>query len=229
MPANTPNFNLPYPLDTDALADGAQEIENLATTIDTTFVDLKGGTTDQYLAKNSNTDIDYKWVTFPDVGIPDYWTVRDSDATAALSVNLFESAADTFTCALDKTYYFIGQVIVTRSGASATFDLDLNFDDPTKADVTWNYSSWMGNSLFRSGTNITTDSETVIAATANNHTYTINFEGIIRTDATGAVMTITPKVTGTAGTVQPRSDSWMRVTKLNDSRTAITATTGGWA
>lgn len=229
MPGSTTNFNFPYPLDTDPLADGAQEIQNLADDLDTTLVDLKGGTTDQYLAKNSNTDMDYKWVTFPAVGIPDYWTMRDSDATAALSVNLFESAADTFTCELNKTYYFKGQVIVTRAGASATFDLDLNFDDPTKADVTWNYNSWMGDSLFRSGTNITTDSETVIAATANNFEYTVNFEGIIRTDATGAVMTITPKVTGSAGTVQPKADSWMKIAKLADSRTAVTATTGGWA
>lgn len=229
MPGSTTNFNFPYPLDTDPLADGAQEIQNLADDLDTTLVDLKGGTTDQYLAKNSNTDMDYKWVTFPAVGIPDYWTMRDSDATAALSVNLFESAADTFTCELNKTYYFKGQVIVTRAGASATFDLDLNFDDPTKADVTWNYNSWKGDSLFRSGTNITTDSETVIAATANNFEYTVNFEGIIRTDATGSVMTITPKVTGSAGTVQPQSDSWMKIAKLADSRTAVTATTGGWA
>lgn len=62
MPGSTTNFNFPYPLDTDPLADGAQEIQNLADDLDTTLVDLKGGTTDQVLAKNSNTDMDFKWV-----------------------------------------------------------------------------------------------------------------------------------------------------------------------
>ena len=62
MPGSTTNFGFEYPLDTDPLADGAQEIQNFAETADTTFVDLKGGTTDQLLAKNSNTDMDYKWV-----------------------------------------------------------------------------------------------------------------------------------------------------------------------
>jgi hypothetical protein len=62
MPGSTTNFGFEYPLDTDPLADGAQEIQNFAETADTTFADLKGGTTDQVLAKNSNTDMDFKWV-----------------------------------------------------------------------------------------------------------------------------------------------------------------------
>jgi hypothetical protein len=62
MPGNTPNFGFEYPLDTDNLSDGAQSIEDFATLADTTFVDLKGGTSNQLLAKNSNTDMDYKWV-----------------------------------------------------------------------------------------------------------------------------------------------------------------------
>lgn len=87
MPSNTPNFGLPYPLDTDPLADGAQEIENLATTIDTDFADLLGGTTDQLLAKNSNTDMDFKWVASPtsppggtfDVPSANYFGARTSN------------------------------------------------------------------------------------------------------------------------------------------------------
>lgn len=72
MPGTTTNFGFPYPLDTDALADGAQEIQNLADDLDTTLVDLKGGTSGQYLAKNSNTDMDFVWstVTLPAVPTP---------------------------------------------------------------------------------------------------------------------------------------------------------------
>jgi hypothetical protein len=62
MPSTTPNFGFEYPLSTDNLSDGAQSIQDFATTADTTFIDLKGGTSNQLLAKNSNTDMDYKWV-----------------------------------------------------------------------------------------------------------------------------------------------------------------------
>jgi len=61
--ANTTNFNWETPDDTDLVKDGAAAIRTLGSAIDTSLVDLKGGTTDQVLAKNSNTDMDFKWVT----------------------------------------------------------------------------------------------------------------------------------------------------------------------
>jgi|688.fasta_scaffold170016_4 hypothetical protein len=63
---NTTNFNFPTPADTDLVKDGALAIRNLGNSIDTTFVDLKGGTTGQVLSKNSNTDLDYAWVAQDD-------------------------------------------------------------------------------------------------------------------------------------------------------------------
>lgn len=62
MPSTTPNFGFEYPLSSDNLSDGAQSIQDFATTADTTFADLLGGTTDQILAKNSNTNMDFKFV-----------------------------------------------------------------------------------------------------------------------------------------------------------------------
>jgi len=69
------------------LADGAQEIQNFAETADTTFADLLGGTTDQVLAKNSNTNMDFKWVT-PTSAVPafpyqslDYYPPVAEDST----------------------------------------------------------------------------------------------------------------------------------------------------
>jgi len=59
----TTNFGLDTPDDTDLVKDGAAAIRTLGSSIDTSFVDLKGGTTDQVLAKNSGTDLDFKWVT----------------------------------------------------------------------------------------------------------------------------------------------------------------------
>jgi hypothetical protein len=64
MPTTT-NFGWTTPADTDLVKDGAAAIRTVAGNIDTSLLDLKGGTTGQYLAKNSNTDLDYVWSTLP--------------------------------------------------------------------------------------------------------------------------------------------------------------------
>ena len=63
---NTTNFNWPTPADTDLVKDGAAAIRNLGNGVDTSFLDLKGGTSGQVLSKNSNTDLDFTWVTTDD-------------------------------------------------------------------------------------------------------------------------------------------------------------------
>ena len=60
--ANTTNFGWETPDDTDLVKDGAAAIRTLGSAIDTSLVDLKGGTTGQILSKNSNTDLDYTWI-----------------------------------------------------------------------------------------------------------------------------------------------------------------------
>ena len=65
--ATTTNFGWETPDDTDLVKDGAAAMRTLGNSIDTSFVDLKGGTTGQVLAKASNTDLDYTWTT-PQVG-----------------------------------------------------------------------------------------------------------------------------------------------------------------
>jgi hypothetical protein len=63
MATTTPNFSWPVPTSTDLVKDGATAIEALGDSIDASLVDLKGGTTGQVLSKNSNTDMDFIWVT----------------------------------------------------------------------------------------------------------------------------------------------------------------------
>jgi len=58
----TSNFGWTTPADTDLVKDGASAIRTLANGIDTSLVDLKGGTTGQILSKASNTDLDYTWI-----------------------------------------------------------------------------------------------------------------------------------------------------------------------
>jgi hypothetical protein len=65
--ATTTNFGWETPDDTDLVKDGASAMRTLGNSIDSSFVDLKGGTSGQMLTKASNTDLDYTWVT-PEIG-----------------------------------------------------------------------------------------------------------------------------------------------------------------
>jgi len=59
--ATTTNFGWETPDDTDLVKDGAAAIRTALGGVDTSFVDLKGGTTGQVLSKASNTDLDFVW------------------------------------------------------------------------------------------------------------------------------------------------------------------------
>jgi hypothetical protein len=85
--ATTTNFNWSTPDDTALVKDGAAAIRTLGSSIDTSFVDLKGGTTGQVLAKASGTDLDFTWATDAS-GIPATIFDAKGDIIAA-------SAADT--------------------------------------------------------------------------------------------------------------------------------------
>ena len=63
MPTTTTNFGWTVPADTDLVKDGAAAIRTALGGVDTSMVDLKGGTTGQILSKTSNTDLDFTWAT----------------------------------------------------------------------------------------------------------------------------------------------------------------------
>jgi hypothetical protein len=60
--ATTTNFGWTTPDDTSLVKDGAAAIRTLGQSIDTSMMDLEGGTTGQVLSKASNTDMDFTWV-----------------------------------------------------------------------------------------------------------------------------------------------------------------------
>ena len=64
--ATTTNFGWETPDDTDLVKDGAAAIRTALGGVDTSFVDLKGGTTGQVLSKATNTDLDFTWVAQDD-------------------------------------------------------------------------------------------------------------------------------------------------------------------
>jgi hypothetical protein len=63
----TSNFNWQMPTNTDLVYQLPADFEVFGQAVDTSLADLKGGTSGQVLAKNSNTDMDFVWIT-NDVG-----------------------------------------------------------------------------------------------------------------------------------------------------------------
>jgi hypothetical protein len=127
----TSNFGWTTPADTDLVKDGAAAIRTLGNGIDTSFLDLKGGTTGQVLAKNSNTDLDFTWSAAGDItevqagtgisvasGTGPIPVITNTVATAfdAAGDLVYGTGADTFTKLAIGT---AGQFLKVNSGATA--------------------------------------------------------------------------------------------------------------
>ena len=59
----TSNFGWQMPTNTDLVTDLPADFEVFGQAVDTAMADLKGGTTGQILAKATNTDMDFTWIT----------------------------------------------------------------------------------------------------------------------------------------------------------------------
>jgi hypothetical protein len=99
----TSNFGWTTPADTDLVKDGASAIRTLGNGIDTSFIDLKGGTTGQVLSKASNTDLDFTWIAVDPLTILDAKgdlisaTAADTPARLAVGTNGQVLTADSTT------------------------------------------------------------------------------------------------------------------------------------
>jgi len=109
MPTTTTNFGWTVPADTDLVKDGAAAIRTALGGVDTSFLDLKGGTTGQVLAKASNTDLDYTWTT-------------PSSGSTFAGCRLFKSA---------------GQTVFDATNTAITFDSE-TYDTNTYHDNSTN-------------------------------------------------------------------------------------------
>lgn len=101
--ATTTNFGWSTPDNTDLVKDGALAIRTLGSAIDTSLVDLKGGTTGQVLTKASNTDMDFSWTAVDPLVILDAKgdlitaTAADTPARLAVGTNGHVLTADSTT------------------------------------------------------------------------------------------------------------------------------------
>lgn len=97
------------PTNTDLVSQLPADFEVFGQAVDTSLADLKGGTTGQVLAKNSNTDMDFTWIAA-------------DDTTLAISAQ----TGTTYTFALADQ----PNILVTASNASAQ-----TYSIPTNASV----------------------------------------------------------------------------------------------
>lgn len=129
----TSNFGWTTPADTDLVKDGAAAIRTLGNGIDTSLVDLKGGTTGQILSKASNTDLDYTWINNDQgdiTGLTAGVGITITSATGPVPT-ITNSSTDLITTAGDILYGTAadtvarlgigtaGQVLTVNSGATA--------------------------------------------------------------------------------------------------------------
>ena len=196
MPTTT-NFGWTTPADTDLVKDGAAAIRTLGNGVDTSFLDLKGGTSGQILAKNSNTDLDFVWVA-NDVG--DITAVNTNSpltgggTSGALTLSYDYAAGSKVTLNAQTATYTVvladaDQKLVTMSVGSAN-----DFLIPTNASV-----------AFAVGTIIN-----VIQIGAGQTTIKAVTSGTTTISSTGATAT-TPKLRAqfsAASCIKVATDTW---------------------
>jgi hypothetical protein len=156
MATTTPNFGWSVPTSTDLVKDGATAIETLGDAIDASLLDLKGGTTGQVLSKNSNTDLDYTWVTpsggkIQQVVSATYSTATTTTSTSFVTTNL--AATITPTSASSKILVLTQSEVEKGRGTT-------NGDSDVMVSAIYRDGSavWTGSSSLRLRVPVTTSS-----------------------------------------------------------------------
>ena len=155
--ATTTNFGWETPDDTDLVKDGAAAIRTALGGVDTSFVDLKGGTTGQVLAKASGTDLDFSWVAVDPLTILDAKgdlitaTAADTPARLAVGTNGQTLVADSSTATglkwatASSTPTFVGCSLYMSSGQSLTNNTVTNLNWDTENFDTDSFHSTVTN------------------------------------------------------------------------------------
>lgn len=196
MPTTT-NFGWTTPADTDLVKDGAAAIRTLGNGVDTSFIDLKGGTSGQILSKASNTDLDFTWIANDQGDITAVNTnspLTGGGTSGALTLSYDYAAGSKVTLnAQTATYTAVladaDQKLITMSVASAN-----DFLIPTNASV-----------AFAVGTVIN-----VIQIGAGQTTIKAVTSGTTTISSTGATAT-TPKLRAqysAASCIKVATDTW---------------------
>lgn len=146
--ATTTNFGWETPDDTDLVKDGAAAIRTALGGVDTSFVDLKGGTTGQVLAKASGTDLDFNWVAQDDSNAiqnaimdakGDLIAASAADTPARLAVGTNGQVLTADSTAATGIKWATPSATPTTSGVSCFLTADLSV--PNGSTTTVDYTS----------------------------------------------------------------------------------------
>lgn len=192
----TSNFGWQMPTPTDLVTDLPADFEVFGQAVDTSLADLKGGTTGQVLAKNSNTNMDFVWVT--------------SDDANAIQNTIVDAKGDLIAASAADT--------PARLGVGSNGSL-LMADNTTATGLKWSFAPW---ATWTPGYNgITVGNGTVVArysqigATMNAY-FLLTFGST--TSFSGSLILISLPNNLSANYVQ--YNSVLGVTKYTDSGTA---------
>jgi len=169
--ATTPNYGWVTPAPTDYLVDLPADFETFADAVDADLAGLLGGTTDQALVKDSNSDHAFSWKS----------VIRPTIADAKGDI-LAASAADTIVRLPVGT---ANQVLTVDSGETT----GLKWASPQLGTINW--------TLLNSGGTATTSGQTV---TINVSSYSFYFLWLDQVGGDTASATINLRLNGDTGT-----------------------------
>jgi hypothetical protein len=191
-------------------------MRTLGNSIDTSFVDLKGGTTGQFLSKNSNTDLDFTWASGGDI----------TGVTAGVGISGGGSSGDvTITNAMADAITTKGDLLIgtaadtfSRLGVGTNGYL-LTADSAETTGMKWAAAPSGGKVL------------QVVSTTSSNETYS---QSSTYSDVSGSSLSITPSsatskvlILGSLPTCEYRNSTSAKLDiKLTDGSNNVLATVG---
>lgn len=109
----TSNFGWQMPTSTDLVTDLPADFEVFGQAVDTSLMDLKGGTTGQVLSKASNTDMDFTWIEQDDTTMSFNAQTGTTYTLVAADVNKWVTAsnASAITVTVPPSVFSAGNVI----------------------------------------------------------------------------------------------------------------------
>lgn len=173
--ATTTNYGWTTPDDTDLVKDGAAAIRTLGSSIDTSLVNLLGGTTGQVLTKSSGTDLDFAFAAPAAGGMTLLSTTSLSGATTTISVS-----------ATGYENLFV-QVTGVNQSSSGAFRLAINGDTSiTQSIMSLNYTA----GLQEDGNNLTFYPSHSIKTGNTDNIFTYNIYNVTSTSSHKTLLSI---------------------------------------